>query len=400
MIPTKNRSEYTLNVVKQILGITHSGFELIIQDNSDNDELKTLLGDYLNDQRVKYYYSKEIRSFVSNFSIGIGNCTGEYVTIIGDDDGISPQIIEVADWASKNGIDAITPSLPAVYYWPHSGVNTKDDNGRLTMTQISCSVSAVNTNQELRQFFKNGCQNYLSYSLAKVYHGIVRKSILQKIKIQTGNYVGGLSPDIYLSVACSLLIEKVWIIDFPLTIAGICKKSGSSDSATGKHTGNLRDAPHFRGHANYVWSDRVPAFYSVETIWADSALAAINDLSVHKMNRHFNIDVLSGYCMKLYPSYSKEIVKNLSMHQSKSGNTLSVKLHLLKGQIEVEVRLFVSKVRNKIFNNKPVKEYKSIADICAASSLIQELIKEKTKKLFSNLPGYTHEVNYTKDITP
>ena len=273
--------------------------------------LEILLSDCLKDDRLKYFYNNEILSFVENFSLGISKCKGEYITIIGDDDGINPVILDIAEWASENEIEAITPSLQLIYYWPGSGVNGENGNGKLTVSGISCQAMFCDPKEELRILLKNGCQNYLSFNLAKAYHGLIKKSVLDNIKNKTGHFIGGLSPDIYISIAASVIIKKVLVINYPLTISGICKKSGSADSATGQHTGKLEDAPHFRGHINYKWSDKVPSFYSVETIWADSALAALKDLKQFSLMKYFSTDVISAFCIKLYPQFNGLIIDNL-----------------------------------------------------------------------------------------
>ena len=277
LIPTRNREEYTFRVILQILSLKYNNFQLVVQDNSDTDLLRSEISNVA-DERLNYYYENRELSFVENFNLGLEMCKGEYVTIIGDDDGLNLDIFKITEWAFSNNIDVITPALSHVYFWPKSGVKSVSDSGTLVMSEFNSKIRFVNAREELEKFLRNGCHNYLEYSLGKAYHGVVKKSILESIKVKTGSYIGGLTPDIYLSIAISLLAEKCVVIDHPLTISGICKKSGSSDSATGKHTGNLDDAPHFKGHKNYVWSTLIPPFYSVETIWADTVMAAIHDL--------------------------------------------------------------------------------------------------------------------------
>ena len=232
LIPTRNREKYAIQVIKHILEFNNNNFQLVIQDNSDSKNLEILLDEYECDSRLNYFYCGNILSFVDNFNLGISNCKGQYLTIIGDDDGINGEIFDITYWASLNKIDAISPSLSSIYFWQKSGVNREKDNGRLTIDHLSSNMSFRDTKKELIKFLNNGCHNYLNYNLGKAYHGVIKKSVLEKIKIKTGRYVGGLSPDIYLSIAISLIIDKVLIIDYPLTISGICKKSGSSDSAT------------------------------------------------------------------------------------------------------------------------------------------------------------------------
>ena len=385
LIPTKNREEYALKVVHHILKIQDDRIQFIIYDNSDTDKLENLLKDCLKDTRIKYFYNNQVLSFVDNFSLGISKCDGEYVTIIGDDDGINPFIIDTADWANKNGIEAITPSLPLVYYWPGSGVHSKNDFGRLNIAEISCKAKFYNPAKEVIKLFKNGCQNYLTFNLAKAYHGMIKRSVLEEIKNMTGHFIGGLSPDIYLSIAASLLVKKVLIIDYPLTISGICKKSGSSDSATGKHTGKLEQAPHFRGHNNYEWSYKVPAFYSVETIWGDSSLAALKDLGFNNLMKYFSVDAISAYCLKLYPEFKGIIIENLAKNRKTSQHSISIKFHLLKGFIKGPYITRLKAIRNQIFNKKSSKLFDNIPDIEKASELVQFNIESKNKLILNNM---------------
>ena len=385
LIPTKNREEFSFNVIQHILKIKDDRFQLIVHDNSDVNKLEYLLADNFKDSRLKYFYSNEILSFVENFSLGISKCDGEYITIIGDDDGINPLIIDIASWASNNGIEAITPTLPLIYYWPESGIDFKNDHGRLTILNITCNAKFYNAEQELIKLLKNGCQNYLSYNLAKVYHGMIKKSILDEIKSKAGNYIGGLSPDIYLSVAASVLVKNVLIIDYPLTISGICKKSGSADSATGKHTGILENAPHFKGHINYMWSNKVPRFYSVETIWGDSALAALNDLKKFNLIKHFRVDVLSIYCLKLYPQYKYFIIRNLVNNLKISEHSSKVRYQLLNGYIHGPFFTLLKKIKNKLFNKKSVKFFDNIPTIEKAAEVIQKNLENKNKLFFDKI---------------
>ena len=128
LIPTKNREEYAIKVVSNVLKINDDRLQVVIQDNSNSKGLEGVLSPFFKDLRLHYFYNDKVLSFVENFSLGIGNCTGEYITIIGDDDGINPRIIDIAKWAKENSVSAITPSLPIVYYWPASQAKTRDAN--------------------------------------------------------------------------------------------------------------------------------------------------------------------------------------------------------------------------------------------------------------------------------
>lgn len=390
LIPTKNRAEYTLKVIQHILDIKDERFQLVIQDNSDTNQLETQLSGFLTDIRLNYFYDNRILSFVDNFSLGISNCKGEYVTIIGDDDGINPVILDIAAWASEKDIEAITPSLPLIYFWPQSGVFPENDNGVLTITDFTSEMKFYDTKKEIKKLLSNGCQDYLSFNLAKAYHGLVKRSVLVQLKEKTGHFIGGLSPDIYLSMGISLLINRILVIDYPLTISGICKKSGSSDSATGKHTGEIKDAPHLVGHQDYKWSEEIPKFYSVETIWGDSALAPLKELNSNLVG-NFNIDAISAYCLMLYPKYKNEILRNLALNHKISDNSFLIKLHLLYGYVSGP---FYYKIRRKLkslVHRKSILRYNDVEDIQSAVTLINEKNQSKNEFLFKLNKNFTNK---------
>ena len=41
--------------------------------------------------------------------------TGEFVCVIGDDDGVNPEIIRAVCWAREHKLDAVAPSQCAVW---------------------------------------------------------------------------------------------------------------------------------------------------------------------------------------------------------------------------------------------------------------------------------------------
>ncbi len=385
LIPTRNREEYALQVINHILEIKDDRFEVVLYNNSDTNQLADLIKQNSADERLKYFYNGTTLSFVDNFSLGIGECKGEFISIIGDDDGINPLMLEVVEWAIKNGIDAITPSLQLVYYWPGAGVNSETGNGRLTISGISCKAKVANPKKEVIRLLKNGCQDYLSYDLAKAYHGLIRKSVLDEIKTRTGKYIGGLSPDIYLSIAASILIDRVLIIDYPLTISGICRRSGSADSATGRHTGELKDAPHLKGHNQYEWSTLVPPLYSVETIWADSALAALSDLNRTDLKKFFSIEIISAFCLKNYPDFKDIIDQNLANNRNIPTSSILLKALLLSGALRGPYLSRFKAIKKHLLNNEIIKVFTDIPNIQQALIVVQNQIQEKQTIILQNI---------------
>lgn len=398
VIPTKNRQDYAAKTVKQILLIPDQDIQVIVQDNSDSDILEKMLLPLFGDKRLKYKFSSGVLSFVDNFSLAVSHADGEYICIIGDDDGINHEIVEVSRWAKSKNIDAIKPVVNNVYFWPDTGISNdfKSNSGYMMINKISSKFKFVNTDAELIKLMNNGCQKYLDLDLVKLYHGIVRKSKIELVKKITGRYFGGLSPDIYSSISLSLIIPRVLCIDYPLTISGVCKQSGSADSVTGKHTGEYESAPHLKGHHSYNWSTEVPKFYSVETIWADSALAAIKDMNRYDLLGEYKEEALIAYCIYKHNNYSSFVKKHyFDRMKDLNISSINAKSNLYLSVIVGPIYDFIKKVISKITRKKDdlIKLY-NITDIIAAQD---ELSRYLDSNLFS-IEKIINEFENTIDI--
>jgi glycosyltransferase involved in cell wall biosynthesis len=286
LIATKNRVQYCINAIETILNFEYENFELIVQDNSDTLELQNYIENRIVDRRLIYNYTSPPFSSIDNFNAVIGLAKGEYLCLIGDDDAVNPEIFNAVEWAKANKIPSITPTLKAIYRWPDACENPAE-NGLLCIGHISGNIKILNTKNAIKDLMKNGGQGYLNLPFPKLYHGIVKREYMERIKIETGNYVGGLSPDIYIAIGLAKQIPEIVQIDYPLTLPGICGISTPIDEKRNKYF-KLEDAPHFRDRGPYQWSSEVPRFYSSTNIWADSALAALRDLNLHSYIQKFN----------------------------------------------------------------------------------------------------------------
>lgn len=313
VIPTRNRLNYVKSTILSILSIESNQIELVVQDNSDENELQSWINKNISDCRLNYNYSDLPLSFVSNFDVAVSIANGEYVCLIGDDDGINPEIIDAVDWLKQKKIDCLSIRNKANYVWPDSGVPstvfTKNTNGNLTISPFKGEIVSADMDVQLELFVRDGCSNYLDFDLPKLYHGIVRRQCLIEINQKTGSYFSGLSPDISISISLACIVKSVFITDYPLTLPGVCGVSASIiEGLLKKNSKKIEDAPHLRNRGDYDWSELVPRVYCVETIWADSAIAALKQMKREDLIHKISLSRLAANCIVANKDVSNAVI--------------------------------------------------------------------------------------------
>ena len=83
IIPTKNRQRYAVSAVRSLMQLDSQHLEVVVQDNSDSDTLRSLLSEYIQDRRLIFRYTKKSISSIDNFNAAVELATGLYVCMIG-----------------------------------------------------------------------------------------------------------------------------------------------------------------------------------------------------------------------------------------------------------------------------------------------------------------------------
>lgn len=93
-IPTYNRPGYLSRAVASCLAQTYKNFEVIITDNSTNDDTKKLAATWT-DPRVRYYSNNGNIGATESANRALSMATGKYVKFLMDDDLIKPRALEL-----------------------------------------------------------------------------------------------------------------------------------------------------------------------------------------------------------------------------------------------------------------------------------------------------------------
>lgn len=313
IIPTRNRSEYAISAINSILNIDSELLELVVQDNSDDDELEKYLLSNVFDNRLKYNHTISRLDVISNFNLALELASGEYFTFIGDDDGVNPEIIDAVIWAKQHEIDAITPSLVADYLWPDLRQKYYGDknSGSLRIRAFTGAIKFLDVESGMKECARKAFQNLVNYvGLPKVYYGIVKRECMENVREKTGTYFPGVSPDMSGAMAVASFVNRMCSIDYPLFVPGSSAKSTAGISAQKKHHGRLQDQPHLPDGCWNNWPECVPQFFAVQTVWAQSGWSALKATGREDILAEFNVPLLHAMCVVFNPQHTEFIIKS------------------------------------------------------------------------------------------
>lgn len=94
LIPAYNRPHYLELALKSALNQTYENIEIIISDDSTNDEVKVMIQPYLKEYNYITYVKNETPLVAENFNQCIELATGEYINFLLDDDLFHHEKIE------------------------------------------------------------------------------------------------------------------------------------------------------------------------------------------------------------------------------------------------------------------------------------------------------------------
>lgn len=318
IIPTKNRYNTLIPVIEFLNKIGNERLEVIVQDNSDNNELFMRFLEQNTFLFLKYFYSTKVLSVIENSDLAVKNSNGEYVCFIGDDDFVTSKIIDITQWMDDQMIDVVTFTSPN-YVWPDliSNSNNQFKKGILKYNKPSGKFQLKQPKAELFKLLGRGGQ--FINPLPQLYHGVVAKRVLLKVFNISGTFFPGPSPDMAVAVALALFAKKHYEIDLPVVISGTSKKSTGGLGFQKKHEGSIGDLPHLPLDTAANWNQQIPFFWSGPTIYAESVLQSLSKTKNSDLRKRFNFNYLYAALLVFNPNYNEttKMVINSNKNASK-----------------------------------------------------------------------------------
>lgn len=215
VIPTRNRAGLLRHALATALAQTHDDYEVVVSDNASADDTRSV-AEAVGDPRVRYVRSDTPLSNAGSWEFAVGHAEGEWVTVLGDDDGFVPSLLDRVEHRLES--EALVVGWKTAFYvhpdtdppWP-----VEAERNVLTVHPFSGEAITVEAEDQLQRLFaRREIEPIPSLRDCFVHH-----SLLDELR-RSGGVFG--APDPHWANAVRLLtsIASYAVVDVPLGIMG------------------------------------------------------------------------------------------------------------------------------------------------------------------------------------
>ncbi len=219
VIPTGGRTKtlpYTLNTV---LSQAENDMEVIVSDNDETDQTANLIKQ-IQDPRVRYIKTPARLSMTDHWNFALAATKGEYVLVLGDDDGLlGDALLRVRKAVAHNNVDVLFADLD-FYQWPVQG-----QLGRVTQIADCTADTMVDLSVQAQRVLHMGGARW--ERLPSVYRTFIHRRILEKLGGTNGGVCDTVIPDMYTSFAIAGIEGlRALRLAYPLAICAMSYPQG------------------------------------------------------------------------------------------------------------------------------------------------------------------------------
>lgn len=225
-VPSRNRQYYFQKTIEGLLRSKRDDIEFVFVDNSDDP---VVMNDYMRvhagDPRIVYLPSADrTLPMIENWERTLAAATGDWVTVIGDDDFIDPDVMTVL-----NKVLAVSPETEAfawgvvAYSWPSPGQKSTSIH-----VPFNSFVVKVSREQLWQQMFGWHGARTVPASGYSIYHSAISRTLLEKVKANFGGqYFEYPVIDYEMAMKVIATGRDFAFCQRPFSIMGSCPESNS-----------------------------------------------------------------------------------------------------------------------------------------------------------------------------
>lgn len=218
VIPTRERAGTLRYALSTCLDQTFDDYEIVVSDNFSSPATREVV-EAAASPRVRYFRTPEPLAMSANWEFGIGHARGEYVLVLGDDDGLLPHALAELDALARgHGARAVRWAM-GLYTWPTIALPGQGDYLQVPLgcgTRDRVGAHAIRDVAAFREPYTE---------LPMMYNAAVRRDVLDELRRRTGRVFPHPIPDVYTGFAVAHVAERYVSTERPMSVSGLSHAS-------------------------------------------------------------------------------------------------------------------------------------------------------------------------------
>src|SRR5690349_86630 len=119
LVPTRQRPDTLLATLATLIWQSGDDYEIVVADNCGDEEVAAVIAAVQQrHDRVRHIRSDQVLPMAQNWERGLAACSGEYVSVLGDDDGFLPSTLDTVRKLVAETDARIIAWEVHTYWWP------------------------------------------------------------------------------------------------------------------------------------------------------------------------------------------------------------------------------------------------------------------------------------------
>jgi len=218
VIPTREGAHTLKYTLQTCLVQDFDDYEIVVCDNHGSPATRELV-DGLASPRIRYIRSDRPLSMSSNWELAVSRATGEYVTVLGDDDGLLPHALHTLDRLLR---DLAPPAIrwdAAFYLWPSIALPGEANYLRIPLGHALRALDGRAAIASVIAFQQ--CYT----TLPMLYNAVVHHSLLNSLRNKIGRLFRNRYPDVCSGFLIAHEAGRYLSLGVPMSVAGLSNKS-------------------------------------------------------------------------------------------------------------------------------------------------------------------------------
>jgi glycosyltransferase involved in cell wall biosynthesis len=218
VIPTRERADTLRWSLQTCLDQDFDDFEVVVCDNHSSPATREAVEEAAS-PRVRYVRAPRPLAMSANWELAVGSARGEYLTVLGDDDGLLPFALREADALIHRHNALAVQWHRGMYTWPTLAVSAEANLLRLPLYRSVRQCDSVAEIATVGAFAANWD------GLPMLYNSFIHRGVIERHRERAGRVFLNAYPDVYSGFGLGYLAGSYLSVGTPLGLAGLSRRS-------------------------------------------------------------------------------------------------------------------------------------------------------------------------------